>query len=238
MILLLCLFCSLSAEPISRLSTDFHYVLPPLKANPAPEYTWRGSSSSLPPITKEHFRCRGSSTNPPKGDLRDCVGCCKHSLPIRDGNEFIYPVLIELLNEIQRQTGRRVVIIAGHRCPEHNAYVDNTPQNLLSKHQIGAEVSFYVEGFEHSPEKIVELIINTYKVNSAFKRYEKEDTNVSTPPWFNKEIFIKLFKATEGRTIETNHKHPYLSIQVRHDRERDESVVYSWPLAHKSFYRY
>jgi hypothetical protein len=57
-----------------------------------------------------------------------------------------------------------------------------------------------------------------------FKRYEKEDVNTRTPPWFNKEIFVKLFMADEGRDFDNQHGFPYLSLQVRFDREKNEKV--------------
>ncbi len=229
----------LTAEPITRESSDFHYLEIEPKTNPAPLYPWT-RTAKLSPITKEHFRCRGNKGNPIRDGVKDCG---EHSLPIRDGEEFIYPILIKILNSLQEETGHKVIITSGHRCPEHNAYIDDSPQNEVSKHQIGAEVSFFVEGLESSPEKIVDLIIQFYKDHKdsaykTFKRYEKTDTNVSTLPWYNKEIFIKLFKATEGRSLDNKHHYPYVSIQVRFDSEREENVVYSWPSAHRKYYRY
>lgn len=206
-------------------------------ALPPPTYEWRKEGPA--PITKEFFRCKGCSTNPPytnnEETVTDCGGWRKHSLPVKEKEEFIYPILITLLNYVQERTGHKVIITSGHRCPQHNTYVDPGRGNQYSKHMIGAEVSFYVEGME--PLAIVEIIQEYYKDTeyALFKRYEGE-TNVSTPPWSNKEIFIKLFKESEGRNGDNQHPYPYLSIQVRYDRERGEAVTYSWAQANKGIY--
>lgn len=206
-------------------------------------------------ITKDFFRCKGSSLNPPQVEEKrgaaplhhlDCGGARKHSLPLKEDREFIYPILIDLLNHIQTHTGERVLITCGHRCPEHNTYADPSPLNRSSKHMIGAEVDFYVQGMEHQPHKVVQLIIDYFKQKEPYRghkeyedflRYDKE-TNVSTPPWYNKEIFIKLFDKTEGRDLDNQHPYPYLCIQVRFDRDLSEKVVYSWDRALHGYKRH
>jgi hypothetical protein len=100
---------------------------------------------------------------------------------------------------------------------------------------------------EDQPEAIVKIIQNFYKESPRykgqkdfedFKRYEKDDTNVSTQPWFNKEVFIKVFNKKEGRNFDNNHLYPYLSIQVRYDRDTNEKVIYTWIKANRNFYRW
>jgi hypothetical protein len=219
-------------------------------------YPWEEDRHcSYPKITKDFFRCKGSSLNPvhlvqkEKEIVRyyDCGGPQRHSLPLRDQKEFIYPVLIDLLNYIQTQTGKRVVITCGHCCPEHNTYLDPSQANQASKHMLGAEVDFYVQGMEQQPEKVIELIFAYYREQpkykglkefEEFKRYEKEEKNVSYLPWYNKEIFIKLFKKNEGRDFDNRHPYPYVSIQVRYDWDLDEKVTYSWDKAFHNFLRW
>ncbi len=211
-----------------------------------------------PSITKEFFRCKGSSLHPnriieqPDGLVhwQDCGGVEKHSLPLREGKEFVYPILIDLLNYIQDKTCKKVVITCGHRCPQHNTYVDESYDNHSSKHTIGAEVSFYVLGLEEQPEVVVKHIQEYYKENSTyqalsdykeylnFHRYEKQDTNVSTLPWYNKEVFVKIFNKNEGRNFDHRHFYPFVSIQVRYDREKNEKVTYSWDKAHRNYHRW
>ena len=171
------------------------------------------------------------------GELQyDCDGLIDHGLPVRDGKEGVQPILVELLNYLQSELKAPVRITSGHRCPKHQSYMDPSPKAQGTKHLIGAEVAFYIEGFE---EKIFDLIppIEAFYKNhprykdrtafQTFKRWDKE-TDVRTTPWYNEEIFIKLYQADEGRNLDNTHPYPYLSIQVRLDFEKSEKVQYTW----------
>jgi len=231
-------------------------VASPEKQTPD-SYPWEiGNSDKYPRITKEFFRCKGSILNPVRivqnvGEepqrFYDCGGSQKHSLPVREGKEFIFPVLIDLLNYLQQKTGKRIVITSGHRCPEHNSYADSSKENQYSKHMIGAEVSFYIQGMEETPELVVSLIKDFYKEASKhkglkdfsdFQRYEKGDTNVVIQPWYNKEVFVKIFGKKEGRNFDNRHPYPYISIQVRFDTDLQEKVIYTWDKAFNSYMRH
>ena len=246
-----------TGEYIYRTHNEYLFVPNPPKKVPRKLYPWEtAEQTKYPKITKEFFRCKGSSLNPArtvqkqgKETVRyhDCGGATKHSLPIRAEKEFIYPILVDLLNYIQKRTGHQVVITSGHRCPAHNAYVDVLSEDRYSKHMIGAEVDFYLRGLENAPEKIVRLIFQYYQQNpkykelkeyQAFQRFKKGKTNVSTPPWYNKEVFVKLFSKKEGRTYDNRHPYPYVSIQVRYDEETKERVAYSWQKAQNNFQRW
>lgn len=249
-------FYNQQGEYIYRKQSESLFDIPPPVRIPPKVYPWdKGNKGNYPKITKEYFRCKGSSLNPcrivsGKEEIQryyDCGGAEKHSLPLRDGKEFIYPILIELVNYIQSKSGKRVVITCGHRCQEHNAYADPSSENQYSKHMIGAEVSFYVHGMEEKPEIIIKYIQDYYretprykgqKEYEEFKRYEKKNTNVSTSPWYNKEIFIKLFGKKEGRNFDNRHPYPYISIQVRHDRDLNEKVIYTWEKAYRNYHRW
>lgn len=225
-------------EPIVRPS-DVQLEIQHPTYTPRKPYPWEHTlSGSHLRVTKEYFRCRGSARHPPKSvegqRLFDCSG--SHSLPLRDNKEFIWPRLISILNEIQAKTNKRVVITCGHRCPTHNTYSDPSRYNQASKHQIGAEVDFYVEGMENEPEKVVQLIMDQFP-HETFVRYEKGGLNVAIQPWFNKEIFIKLYQSHEGRDLDNNHPYPYISIQMRYDPETKEWVTYSWEKAFKHYLR-
>lgn len=244
------------AEYIYRKHDESLFAISAPEKTLPPSYPWKKKlAGNHSKITKEFFRCKGCSLNPchivplEKEIQRnyDCGGIQKHSLPLRNDKEFIYPILIDLVNYIQTKTGKRLVITSGHRCPEHNKYVDPTSENQYSKHQIGAEVSFYVQGMENQPEVIVRLLQEFYKDNPSYKekkdyinfqRYEKDNTNVSIPPWYNKEIFIKLFKKDEGRNFDNRHPYPYISVQVRHDRDLNEKVIYTWDKANRNYHRW
>jgi len=241
---------TITGEYIFRKSDEQRYDLATLKPQNRPSYPWQEGSASSHKISKEYFRCKGSAMNPPhivrEGEketarYNDCGGSDKHSLPLHNGNEFVYPILIDLLNRIQEVTGKPVIITSGHRCPDHNLYIDPSPANSGSKHQIGAEVDFYIKGLEGRPESAVKIIEDFYKSQAryqkqpeyqTFHRFERA-TNVSTQPWFNKEVFIKLFRANEGRNFDNRHPYPYISIQVRFDRASNLPVTCNWADAQK-----
>ena len=244
------------AEYIYRMHDEQLYSIPPAVPQPLPLYPWEESySSALPRITKEFFRCKGSALNPvhivdkPGGisQYYDCGGSEKHSLPLRNGKEFVYPILLDLLNYIQKKAQKRVVITSAHRCPEHHMYVDSTPANRSSKHMMGAEVSFYVQGMEEKPDKIIAELMHFYHTEPKyagkkefleFQRYEKNDSQVSTLPWYNKEIFIKLYTRQEGRNFDNRHPYPYISIQVRYDMETQQRVLFDARAAFNNYLRH
>jgi hypothetical protein len=238
------------AELIYRNHGDLFYPIAPPAHLPRTPYPWE-SETNLPRITKDFFRCKGSVLSPPIIDttdpakptpLIDCEGGGRHGLPVIRGKEAVYPILLDLLNYIQKKTGKRVVITCGHRCPAHNTYADTNPANRTSKHQIGAEVDFYVQGMEERPQEIVGLLMQYFqetplykndKEAQEFKRFDK--TELAVQPWMNREIFIKLFQKHEGRDGDNRHPHPYLSIQVRYDRDTKAKVIYEWAKANQGY---
>ncbi len=240
-------------ECITRSHNDTSFTLDPPKPKTQKPYPW-AVTSALTPITKEYFRCKGMPLNPPriihegtKEIMRynDCSGGEKHSLPLRVDKEFIYPILIELMNYIQERTEHPVHITSGHRCQTHNTYVDPNPQNSASKHMIGAAVCFYVQGLEERPDTILQVIQEFYKNHPRyhgqkdyveFQRFEKK-TTTSTQPWYNKEILVKICKATEARDLDNRHPYPYLIIQVRFDFDRNLRVDFDQEIAKKLLYK-
>jgi hypothetical protein len=261
-ILLLAVGCSSDEQKHYRETRIANRVYAPVARQPIPTkpissnklirsaYPWeRSLIGDHPRITKDFFRCQGSGSNPARfvernsGNterLTDCSGAEGHSLPLRNGREFIYPILADLLNHIQESTGKKAVITCGHRCPLHNTYVDPSTGNSTSKHQVGAEVDFYVLGLENDPEEVVRLLMDYFSSSedpqlTTWARYEGEDTNVTIPPWYNKEVFIKLFQSHEGRELDNRHLYPYISVQVRWDRHGQERVAYTWKGAHQGY---
>jgi hypothetical protein len=236
------------AEYIFRLDGESYYNIEAQNKNTPPSYPWKKTYlSTHTPITKEHFRCKGSMLNAPQKILEteecmfDCNGINSHSLPLKNEKEFIYPILLTLLNKIQEDLQAQVIITSGHRCPKHNRFCDPSVFNLNSKHQLGAEVSFYVQGYEWSPQKALESIFNYYEEAAPeykeFQRYTQTNTNVAIEPWHNKEIFIKYFQKDEGRNFDNQHPYPYIAIQVRFDKELNERLVFEEKKAIHNFYR-
>jgi len=235
-------------EFIHRNHDEYHYQIDTPKHRIREPYPWEnGYIGQQTKISKEYFRCKGSGFNPPRSKENqtyfDCGGCHTHSLPLRQGKEFIYPILIDLLNFVQEKTRSKVIITCGHRCPAHNAYADSL--NSTSKHMIGAEVDFYVERMQEHPEEIIAILQRYYQENPSYTHQEYLEfersyhhLDVSVPAWYNKEILIQLYQRKEGRDYDNQHEYPYICIQVRYDKEAKERVIYSWPKAFKEFRRY
>lgn len=240
-------------EKIYRLDKDqFLKVSKPQIQSPD-AYPWEVKQvANLSYITKEFFRCKGDPSNPSyqtesKERLFDCNGFQRHSLPLKEGEEYVYPILIDLLNYVQNTLESKVVITCGHRCPQHNRYSDSSEHNGYSKHMIAAEVDFYVEGFEKKPEVVVDFLKEYYLQDpdtcenpayTLFKRYAKGDSHVSTQPWYNHEVYIKICREGECRDFDNRHGYPYISIQVRNDRSSNSRVTYTWEQAFYSYLRY
>lgn len=234
-----------TGEAIYRNHNEFFFPVRTPVHTPRNLYLWE-SEANLPRITKEYFRCKGSLLNPPvlhnEETYPDCDGGL-HGLPIVHGKEGVYPILTDLLNYVQKKTGKRVVITCGHRCPTHNTYADPSKENKTSKHQIGAEVDFYVQGMEDRPQEVIGLLMQYYQETPIYQnqkdyqfiRYEKGDTRVEIQPWMNKEIFIKLQQKHEGRDGDNHHPHPYITLQVRYDKEQKDRVVYDWQKANRGY---
>ena len=225
--------------PIYRLEGERVFdPIPPVN-QPPPSYPWEHVRvGDLVPISKEFFRCRGSALHPPlEGGNLDCRGNKEHGLPLRDGKEFIYPILIDILNYIQKHTEQRVIITSGHRCPTHNHYIQPQLPNTYSKHQIGAIVDFYVEGYEEDMTPVLSLITEFYaqrteNTDRVFQKVEGERT------WKNREVTIRYFRPQEGRDFDNRHPYPYISLEVCYDTDSQKSVIYDWHTAHKGYIRH
>ena len=228
------------SEPIIRLQKEFFFASASPELQKRPVYPWEeGSSDGYFRITKEYFSCRGSAINDAS---EDCSGSMTHGLPFRDGKEFIYPILIQLLGYIQERTKHKIIVTCGHRCPKHNTYADPIKFNQTSKHQIGAEVDFYVEGFEETPLEIVRLIMQYYHdLNDPeylpFSRCQHNPRKLEHPGWYNQEIIIRLQEKDEGRDLDNRHPYPYITIEVRYDRDTNQLVEYNWQAANTGYVR-
>ncbi|MBI5346441.1 MAG: hypothetical protein HZB76_04800 [Chlamydiae bacterium] len=219
----------------------YHAIEKPQKRKRDP-YPFEKDENSIPKITKEFFRCKGSPHHPaiqdkkdPSKLLNDCEGY-RHSLPMINGKEGVYPVLLDILNYIQRKTEKRVVITCGHNCPMHSEYSEEPPG---SRHMLGAEVDFYVQGLENEPQKVLNLIFQFYKESLAFKKnIEYQQFSKSSQGYANKEIFIRVFQKNEGRNFNNRHLYPYVCIQVRYDRDLKENLVFNQVRAENGILRW
>lgn len=238
-------------EFIYRNETDQFIPSFSLKPMKKEEYPWEEEYvGNIPKITKEYFRCQGKTTHPEQVKVskegkstyhHDCGGIESHSLPMKNSQEFVYPIFITLLNHIQKVTEKKVVITCAHRCPKHNLYADPSDVYQRSKHQVGAEVDFYVEGLEFEPERVAEIIkqfyqeSRTYLGKAEFQRftYNKEKEQLS-----NKEIAIRISRENQNRDLDNHHPYPYLTIELKYDIEKERAVQYQWQEALSGYVRW
>ena len=242
------------SEKVFRLDEEHFFHSNEVVVRSREAYPWEPKSLAVDKkITKEYFRCLGSAQNGKKlhtkkngerVELSDCGGMQKHGLPYRDEKEFIFPALIELLNYIQESVGHAIIITSGYRCPTHNLYCDTSKQNTTSKHQVGAEVDFYVEGFEDAPLEIVRWIMHYYTDHEeldfhSFRECRHNVKGLKCPGWYNKEIVVNIKQKNEERDFDNRHPYPYITIELRCDRDNDnKSVQYNWHEANSGYIRY
>ena len=218
-----------------------------------PPYSFEEGMDKFSKITKEYFRCQGNPLNPERIDesdpdnikvYLDCQGSSKHSLPIINSDEGVYPQLIDILNYIQKKTKKRVIITCAHRCPTHNSYADFFNNDKFSKHMIGAEVDFYVEGMEHKPLEVTKTILQYFKEKQKYKEskeydfFEDTKSNLKNPILYNKEVKIRIYDFDEGRDFSNRHPYPYICLEVLYDKDKKEKVAYSWEKANKGFLQF
>ncbi|MBP9842366.1 MAG: hypothetical protein KBC64_08115 [Simkaniaceae bacterium] len=191
-------------------------------------YPWEEQYiGSIRKITKEFFRCKGSSSNPAeivKGkEPVYFYDCTPHSLPIREGEERVSTLLIDMLNFVQQKLEARVVITSAHQCPTHQKYLRKEKKSKMSRYLVGAKVDFYVEGYERKPQEVAALL------NAFFK--EPLTVQVKGQEWSNREVRLVLRKSGERRNWDNRHPYPYFSLE-------DRTFTYTWDQAHKGLIIY
>ena len=207
-------------EFVFRHANERQFAYAPPQIRERQKYPWEGSySGQLPKISTRILPLQGKQLQPAsfsrggqKGEYDyDCGGGGKQPSSLQD-KEFIYPILIETQLRADKRQTKKVVITCGHRCPVHNKYADPMPAGQTSKHMIGAEVDFYVQGMEERPEEVVALVQNYYKETALyrgkqeyqqFERYDKSDAKTASTPWYNKEVTIQLYAKGEVETLIT-----------------------------------
>jgi hypothetical protein len=224
-------------EKIYRLSEEKVYLHEELKLCKRELYPWE-NESEFPKITIDHFRCRGNLNNKERHALgqtfQDCKGLYEHGLPYVDGEEFVFPALLSILNKLQNRLEKKINITSGHRCPKHNSYV-TLGTSKLTRFMIGAKVEFYIEGMEKNPQNGIEAIIDLYKLDTEkYANFEKIRKDDGSFKWQNKEIALSIEQKGEHSVLD-NLNHPVISIEILFDREKNESVILDWNKAYKGF---
>ncbi len=124
-----------------------------------------------------------------------------------------------------RQTGRSSP--AGTGVPSITPTPIPAKENRISKHQIGAEVDFYVQGMEDRPRKrspafscsTIKKPLSIKTIRNTLNSSAMTSRTIRHPALVNKEIFIKIYQKDEGRDADNRHPHAYITLQVRFDRE-------------------
>ena len=226
-----------AVEKIYRLSHEKVYVEEDRVLATRELYPWE-NETEFAKITMNTLRCRGDNTHVPRHkkdkEYVDCNGMHDHGLPYVDGEEFVYPVLVSLLNKIQNSFNKRLIVTSGHRCPRHNNYL-TLGASKISKYMIGAKVDFYVEGMEEGVDDVIERIMYLYENDSdEYRRFTKTTGQGHFPAWRNKEISISA--SSEGEhSVTLKKNHPVITVEVRWDRERNQRVNLDWKKAYQGF---
>jgi hypothetical protein len=231
------------SEPILRFSQEKLYTLKFPEQKVRERYSWENTTAHhFPKITKEAFRCKGAGHPQLKMSrenvaLFDCQGPDKHSLPIVEDKEAVYPALLEILNGIQDHLKRKVVVTAGHRCYQHQTYLLGTTSGAITKYLIGAQVDFLVEGVSLLHHSVIDCLQDYYnKTFGGDKEYVLEKSAAGV--WQNKEIALRYVAKHEGRNEDNSHEYPYFSLELKYDRSLDKKIQLNPQHAMKCYYRF
>jgi hypothetical protein len=226
---------NLSCEKIYRLSSEKNYHIDSLELATRQLYPWE-NETKYPKITINTLRCRGSKDATPikSGDkiFEDCGGLHDHGLPYQDGEEFIYPALITLLNRVQNSFDKKVVVTSGHRCPKHHNYLVKG-QSKISRYMMGCKADFTVEGLENRPEEIIVKIMDLYP-NEKFQKINQADGSTL---YTSKQFHLMINKEGEHSILGEKH-HPVVSVDVRYDQDKQEAIILDWDKSFHGFIRH
>src|SRR3989344_2655016 len=93
-------------EYIYRSQSDFFFPIAPPQLALRASYPWE-TEGNLPRITKDFFRCKGSSLNPFMIDKGDCEGGSQHGLSVLNGKEGVVSLLMQYYQETPCYQGQK-----------------------------------------------------------------------------------------------------------------------------------
>jgi hypothetical protein len=168
-------------------------------------------------LTRDHFRCKGKAAHGPialsdGSYLFDCWGY-DHGLPWIEDREFVEPLLIDLLNGLQRELKSSVVILSGHRCPIHHRYLTQGQGSSTDKHLIAAAVDFRLQGYENTPAESVQAIQKIFRSLSE----DPKAKLVTTPEgWENYFCDLKWHPAGTAVSLDHPPEYGYFELILSH----------------------
>ena len=71
-----------------------------------------------------------------------------------------------------------------------------------------------------------------------FMKCQRNPRGLKQPGWYNKEVLVRINDKDEGRDFDNRHPYPYVTMELRYDREKDRQVEYTWKSAHTGYVRY
>lgn len=176
-------------------------------------------------INKYHFCCGGSIEHPiyetDKGWFSDCSGGQVHSLPLKDNEEWISPILITLLNDLQDHFETAAVVLCGHCCPIHYRYRIEKGQRAVRRHMMGAAVDFKLK--KKPAQQTIDYLVERANWYSADPLSPIDPTySHSTKAWKNRHFKIHLLENYESDQTAA------IRIEVFHDPIIDETIRFQW----------
>ena len=202
------------------------------KATNRPSYPWDPMLSNTPRINKYHFCCRGSIEHPvyqtDKGWFSDCAGGQVHSLPLREDEEWISPVLIVLLNDLQDYFQTTAQVQCGHCCPIHYRYRIEKGERAVRRHMIGAAVDFTLK--HKSVDDVIPYLIERVNLYSSHPLSSIDPAYAQAPSaWKNKHFKIHTLDNY------SQEKSKAIRIEVFHDPILDENIRFQWDATEQLF---
>lgn len=169
-------------------------------------------------LTCDHFRCKGHGARAPialeDGNyLFDCWGF-EHGLPWIDNQEYVEPLLVNLLNKLQEELETSVVILSGHRCPAHHRFITKGKGSMSDRHLIAAAADFKVRGFEKSPHTVLSALEKAF--NYLRPDLSTKFQSISDKEWKNMFCHIQWHPAGEFTSTDHPETEGFFELTLSH----------------------
>ncbi|MDA8773528.1 hypothetical protein N9N03_00150 [Chlamydiia bacterium] len=240
-LLLISLLLTLSAHKIYRdynnqtLPQGYQYYKLPIHHTIAtteiPQHINFENKQLTSSLSRYDFCCRGCMSNPIREimsngrniNATDCDGNNDHSLPLKNGEEWVHEDLISILNTLYEETTIRPIVDIGHCCPKHLTYLygDHTP--TVRKHLMAAQAIFHMNT-DININKIIEILNQKLYSKKPLKKDHEGDFS-------NQYIQIK----TKEHPIRKD-DHEYICLTIKKYQKTNKTVSFDWT-SYKSIYR-
>lgn len=192
-------------------------------------------------LTKDDFRCRGKFESLPitigeglsKQILFDCWGR-NHGLPWIDEQEFVYPALIDILNDLQQALRSSVCITSAHRCPAHHRYITQGQGSSTDKHLIAAAVDFYIQGWHSQKHDVIKALRHICQRRAPEGQKERWSLEQKAQDlWANSEIELRWYPTGQDHSLDNDHPYPFWQITLRYDTAKGADIRFDTKTANQ-----